>query len=228
MSSTNRGAEREENDAYSTPGWATRALLGWLDQVLPRKEKSDFGVILDPGCGTGSITRELLDWGRSDMVMGVELDERVVESFKVKMGAHPRASTLIRIGDYLDPKWRAVHTKGVDLVVGNPPYKHALPFVRASLELPKRPVVAMLFRLNWAGGQVRGNFHRENRAAVRVLERRPSFKSGWRICKKTGKRVKVTSDSCEYGWFVWGTEASGTWDVLECEKIRRAPPRREG
>ena len=53
MSSTNRGAVRHADDFYSTPAWATRAILPHLRPVQSRS-------VLEPACGDGAIAKELV------------------------------------------------------------------------------------------------------------------------------------------------------------------------
>lgn len=213
MSATGRAPTREELDIYATPGWATRSLLSWLDRTTQIRKFGD-PLILDPGCGSGSISKELSAWSPGSTVVGVEIDERASFPYRAR---GPGKHASFELFDYLDPVLRAEHCAGADLVVCNPPYSRALEFVQASLSLDPRPIVAMLLRLNWMGGTCRREFHSASRAAVLVLTRRPSFKKVRKMSKKTGKMVTTSSDACEYGWFVWGTEADGTWDVLECE-----------
>jgi hypothetical protein len=79
----------------------------------------------------------------------------------------------------------------VDAIVTNPPYSLAQDFVRKALS--EAPHVAMLLRLNFLGSEKRAGFFQRMPPDVYVLPNRPSFARGH-------------TDSCEYGWFVWGPE----------------------
>lgn len=88
----------------------------------------------------------------------------------------------------------------------NPPYTHALEFVKVGLSLTRSSsvegVVAALLRINWMAGQGRRDFHQAWPCDVWVLPKRPSFTGD-------GK-----TDATEYAWFVWGAEYGGRWKVL--------------
>src|SRR5437868_13792031 len=104
MSATNRGAERVADDYYATPAPHVRALLRHYDVRGKR--------VLEPGCGTGSILRELIAAGAH--AVGVELDP----------GRAARASALgvsVGVGDYLTT---LPSPKGFryDFAIGNPPF----------------------------------------------------------------------------------------------------------
>jgi hypothetical protein len=79
-----------------------------------------------------------------------------------------------------------------DLIMTNPLYCLALPFLKRALEL-RAPlgVVVMLLRLNFLGSQRRAAWFRDHRpSGIYLTPRRPCF---------VGKR----SDNCEYTWLVW-------------------------
>ncbi len=176
-------------DFYETPAWAIHAVF----PVLPVVE----GVtrILDPGCGTGAILRELGAAFPENEVLGLEKDRARFEECA-------RSTDLpVELGDFFH------HHERYDLIVSNPPYAYALEFVQHALTLA--PVVCMLLRLPWLAGQARAQWQRENPSQVNVLPRRPSFTGD-------GK-----TDATEYAWFAWGTEKAGTWQVLETAKHQR-------
>lgn len=81
-----------------------------------------------------------------------------------------------------------------DVIATNPPFALAQEFVEHALSLRPRFVV-MLLRLNFLGGSARGAWLRDNTPDVYVLPNRPSFRDD-------GK-----TDSCDYAWFVWRSEA---------------------
>jgi len=181
MSATGRGAAREPLDFYRTPKWCVDALL----------EREKFPpLVLDPGCGDGSILKALRAAKRRPGAFrgfGVELDpERAAEA--------TRAGLRVIEGDFLFYASRMRGLSPAAAVVGNPPYRLAADFARAALELvPHYAKVAFLLRLNFLGSSRRRIDLVGERSPLRrviVLSKRPSF---------TGGRT----DACEYAWFVW-------------------------
>ena len=170
-------------DFYETPSWAIRA-------VIPALPSLDGKRVLDPGCGTGAILRELGAAFPECDITGLEKDRARFE--------HAISTTDLPVirGDFF------THAEKYDAIVSNPPYSHALEFVQHALTLA--PVVCMLLRLPWLASQKRAEWHRENPSHVNVLPKRPSFTGD-------GK-----TDATEYAWFVWGTgrEDAGRWDIL--------------
>ncbi len=171
-------------DFYETPSWAIRA-------VLPALPPVDGLRILDPGCGTGAILRELGAAFPENEIVGLEKDRARFEA------ASASTELPIILGDFFS------HAEKYDLIVSNPPYSYALEFVQHALTLA--PLVCMLLRLPWLASQRRADWHRENPAHVNVLPKRPSFTAD-------GK-----TDATEYAWFIWGTAAAGTYSILHID-----------
>lgn len=172
-------------DFYETPAWAVRAILPHLPAVHEGTQ------ILDPGCGTGAILRELVKaWPHAEIV-GLEKEEGRYKECEVQ------ALPVVQ-GDFLicDDKF--------DMIISNPPYVCALEFVQHAIS--RAPVVCMLLRLPWLASQRRAAWHKENPAALYVLPRRPSFTND-------GK-----TDATDYAWFLWGHAQPGTWTILDVEK----------
>lgn len=159
---------------------------------------------------------------------GLEIDAARAEEARTLFAKERRHH--VTVGDFLTGPQAPC-----DLVIGNPPFKHAMAFVLRALAItwPRRGTVAMLLRMNWLASQDRMAFHRENPADLFVLSRRPSFCAslkckacGWgdvqrldalraRACPLCGGKVVVTtSDSTEYAWFVWGPGRGGRWQIL--------------
>lgn len=181
MSSTNRGSRTEGADNYPTPGWCVRRLLEAVS--LPG------GVWLEPGAGEGAIIREVQAFRKDVHFASIEcrpecqpsllpISEVVIDDF-LKMG-------LLE----LLPLQREHRTGALfDVVVMNPPFRLAFPFIKKALEVA-HTVVALL-RLNFLGSEKRQAFFREMPPDLHVLPNRPSFEKG-------------RTDSIEYAWFVWG------------------------
>jgi len=179
MSSTGRASKREAKDFYPTPPWLTEALCEELEELLIPPES-----ILEPAAGDGAITKVLEEtWPLADIH---QLDIRHEPSV-----------------DFLTepPK------PEFDLIITNPPYSHALEFVKRAMEWRRNfnSTVVMLLRLNWLGSQVRASWLRKNPPEVWVTPRRPCF-------------IKGTADSCEYAWFLWGPQIPWGTRWLSTEK----------
>ena len=183
MSATNRGSERAQNDYYRTPDWAIDALLSLEDFR---------GNALDPGCGDGAILSALSERPQFESVLGVELDPTLA-SRAADSGALGRLDVVE--GDFLDYAEKVSTHRSFDAVIGNPPYKHAADFARASLGCVRDGgKVALLLRLNFLGSsRKRLDLVGTGSALahVIVLSRRPSFTGN-------GK-----TDATDYAWFVW-------------------------
>lgn len=202
MSATNRGAKRVENDFYGTPRWATEAIL---KRLLERGLEQ--GTVLEPGCGTGAIIRSLVEMGwNPHKILGIELDaERADKAYG--FGRIEQKDFLAQ-GGY--------STSGIvpgskyDLVIGNPPYSLALPFVQKSLALTDHCVV-MLLRLGWAEAKCRAAFHKNYPGHLHVLTKRPSF--------GLNKHGKKGTDATAYAWWQWGGPGyvPGKWEILYVE-----------
>ena len=233
MSSKGRIKDRQPDDYYSTPAWATRAILPHLNLT---------GRIFEPAAGKGAIVTELLRAGVSpDNLYANELNP---DRAKI---CEEAAEVETERGDFLtfDFGWRG-HAK---LIITNPPYLLAQEFILRAKEFadPNHGEVAMLLRVNFLSGLERQTFWRTHPAHVFVLPKQPSFcviqrdvfqcqhcKRKWKVPHSEGpfavpsedqcecgeipifkKTVKTANDSCEYGWFVWGPKRERRWDVLE-------------
>ena len=212
MSATGRsiaagtGYVRHPDDYFSTPGWATRAILPFLPLS---------GKIFEPAAGEGAIIAEILRFtkGRAD-VWGGEIDQdrtdtanlTLVEEFGARIDGLP----YVHRGDALDRPWSQS-----DLVVTNPPFALAMEFVQRFHEwVTAGATMAMLLRLNWLSSQKRARWLRENTPSVYVLPRRPSF---------TGNGT----DSADYGWFVWSPSPS-TVRILDVESTTKGEQKHHG
>lgn len=186
MSATKRGAVRQVNDLYETPGWLTQAILPHLEQLLRTTRKpfdwADGSVqVLEPACGKLAIASEIQrQWS------GVRL---YVSDLVAGSGAgYSWPST-----DFL----RVTPNPVFDLIITNPPFSLALEFVQQAMHWRRdsNSIVAMLLRLNWLGSQQRAPWLRQHTPAVYVTPRRPAF--------STNKQGKVGTDSADYAWMVW-------------------------
>jgi SAM-dependent methyltransferase len=178
MSSTNRGSARDLDDAYHTPPALALLICEHLRDALDVRPAS----ILEPGCGRGSFLRAArLIWPDAE-ILGVELNPALVEASRALNAARIEQRDFALMGG-------SGMSERFDLVVGNPPFKHAEEFTRHGLTmLNECGVVAFILRLNFLGGQERyRDFHvKLPLRHVAIMPKRPGF-------TKDGK-----SDSIEY------------------------------
>jgi hypothetical protein len=167
MSSTGRGAIRVGNDYYRTPAWAVEAILPHLDPPL---------CVLDPGCGDGAIGA-IVGPHFGVLTIGIEIDERMAERARRSRdnATGLRHYDTVHCADYLGGSEGRLPESG-QLIIGNPPFKHAMAFVARSLELAgPLGTVCMLLRLPWMASKGRQAHHRRHPSDVFVLPVRPSF-----------------------------------------------------
>lgn len=218
MSSTNRGAERERDDFYETPAWATEALLRQVVPFAGDLEPEGFAV-LDPFAGRGAILDVCAAAGVR--TLGIEKDEA--------RASQCAAKHICTLGDAFTFEPR----DGFDAIITNPPFSMAQKAAEWCLEHAHGRPVAMLLRLAFLESMERVAFHKRHPASIYVLPRRPSFLTKeqkarihaeaiarWEADGKRGQRPSPPStDSCAYGWFVWWQpETGGRWSVLDVEK----------
>jgi hypothetical protein len=171
--------ERIAHDHYPTPKlFVEKGLLlverAVTDERYPGPPPSPYASlfsprILDPGAGEGvwgASARALWTPGE---VVGVELRDT----------PRPEAYDRWHLGDFLQMSdLSPLSGTGYDLVIGNPPYKHAEAFVRKSLDLTREGgVVCFLFYLTFLESQRRGDglFAEHPPFTVAVSKSRPKF-----------------------------------------------------
>jgi spermidine synthase len=172
---------RERNDDYPTPGPLVRLIVDRLARDNPRPS-----TILEPSCGSGRFMRACRQVWPDAQVTGVEINPDHVQACRDRGLRVHRADMLAvdreRLGRF-------------DLIVGNPPYSLAEPFIRR-LRACMNPDgwLVFLLRLNFLGGQRRYGRLWAKWPATRVycLPHRPSFKTG-----------ENKTDMTEYGVFCW-------------------------
>ena len=164
--------ERRQFDFYPTPADKVQHGLELVQQDL--RESLGTGLrtdprILDPGAGDGVWGRECAKLWPDSYLVGVELREGCYD---------PRYDHWIT-GDFHDPNVLATSAhEEFDLVVGNPPYRHATHFVEKSLSLLRHGGrLLFLLRLAFLESQKRGTglFLKSPPKRVVVCMRRPSF-----------------------------------------------------
>lgn len=197
MSSTNRGANRNEADFYPTPAWAVRRIL----EAFPFPG----GRWFEPAAGDGAIIRATNEIRQDVRWDACELRGECAKELE-RLGTNPEICDFLFI-----PPGRM---RGrFDVILTNPPYSLAATFIEQCLRLA--PIVAMPLRLNFLGSESRVEFWRRvGLPDVFVLPNRPDF-SG------------AGGDSCEYAWFVFHPGQTGLLSILKSTPLaarrRRAP-----
>lgn len=209
MSSTNRGAEREEDDQYFT---RYPTALGICRQLAADGVTGN--RILEPSAGKGSFVATAAEVWRPDTLVWNDLTpELLLPEHRTRAENNAKVLTGLS-ADFL--LLQSAHTGLFDIVIGNPPYSDAEAHVRQGLNfLTEDGALAFLLRLNFLGGIDRGDTLWRDCPPefVYALDKRPNFVDGYRI-NKEGKRVKKGTDSCEYGIFVWRKQRPAYEPVL--------------
>lgn len=169
-----RRRQRHAHDFYRTPPEITRQFLAvWARGKSP-------ATILEPAAGDGAMLEPLREhWPQAELSAWDITPQ------------HPDVKPLAF--------FLSADTKH-DLIITNPPYKHALEFAERGLEmLTPGGYLVLLLRLNFLASKRRAAFFRQHLPTdVYVLSRRPSF------LQQTGENPREwATDFSDYGWFVW-------------------------
>lgn len=187
--------ERQSRDLYITPDGVVEPLLAELERAC-RFSGWLHPRILDPGAGTGVLTRAIRKQWPNASITAVELNPEHEDALL------PVADEVV-IADFLTYE---PDREGFDLIIGNPPFSLALPFLERALALEgsapwaPRPRVAFLANFNFLGSDDRVDTFIERLDALhtsqRTLAPRPSFIGGG-------------ADSTEYAWQLWNAPEVG-------------------
>lgn len=177
-------ATRKHLDQYYTPQPVADALVA---HYLTRFQKPR--IVVEPSVGKGAWARALNEQAQPEKIIGVDL-EPSPDCFCDKVIA----------GDFAqyDPC-----PENPDLIIGNPPFSHALQHVEHARTIVRRGGrVALLLRLAFTESAARVHFWTGNKPRlVTVLAQRPSF---------TGGGV----DQHAYGFFVWEDGYDGPSEIV--------------
>lgn len=172
---------RDPLDRYYTPEGLALQLTREVRRRFFSKTGQKFPTtILEPSAGGGAFVRASRIVFPTSRIVSWDIDP---EATSDKAAKH-------HTGDWLN----APPALDVQLVIGNPPYKHAQEFVERSIfEVSEYGgVVAYLLRLAFLESRKRKPFFDKHPPAhVIVLSERPSFTTN-------GK-----TDGCAYGFFIW-------------------------
>ena len=166
--------ERAENDFYATDPKSVLSLLA--------VEDFNNGVILEPCCGQGHISKILKAYTNSDVASSDIVDRGYGDG---------QIDFLNKNSTFMD----------IDYIVTNPPFKLAKEFVDKSLKIATKKV-AMFLKIQFLEGQSRKEWFKNTplKTVYVFSKRQVVFNNGDKINPKTGKAWANTMCFC---WFVW-------------------------
>jgi len=178
---------RVEKDNYVTPDAYAKFGVDTAISILNKKKAKDI-TFMEPGCGDFQPHLGFFKDRYPEAKM-IGVDVRDVE---------PKQGEEVISGcDFLRTPEEAIFeaagiTGGVDLIVTNPPYSHALEFIFKSLVmLSKGGVAGFLLKLDFLGSKGRASlFSNTPFHSLCVSAGRPSFVNG-------------STDMHNYGYFFW-------------------------
>lgn len=193
MSSHPKSGKRSERDFYVTP---IEAVIPLVQEIRDRWGKVSEPVILDPGAGTGNITRATRTVWPKAHIVAVEINP------EHEAALHDAGASEVVIGDYLTTPLDG----GFDLIIGNPPFSLAVEFIDRSREhLNLLGIMSMLLQFNFVGGELRVDWWKARpQQAQRTLAPRPSFSGD----------VKG-NDSVDYAWHIWDEQRPHFWPPFD-------------
>lgn len=194
---------RHKDDFYVTPAWVTHA-------IAPHLKKA--GVIVDAGCGTGAIGRALraVEKPPYAIMYGFESDDDRRLHCKRTPGLY--AAELM---DWFGECWLDVEPKEVDLIISNPPFRHALRFLELALERVKPGgEVAFLLPAQW-DQETNEDAAGRKRERGRFLDRlKQDGREGYGKYAVEGRidfKGDGRTDRIAYAWFVFGPGHEGVY-----------------
>lgn len=175
------GQEREENDFYATHPMAIPPLL----DVLGWEKGGKF--IFEPSCGQGHLSQMLDLYGHN--VISTDLIDRGYGIGGI---------------DFLKPT--PFDGYPFDAVITNPPYKHALQFVKKSIEIA--PIVCHFLNIKFLESTTRQSFFKE-------FPPRYVCVFSYRIpCSMNAKFSKKEASTVCYAWFIWERGFTGRPEII--------------
>jgi len=156
-------SKRDVDDYYAT--------TTDLARLICRTVKRDVGPstpdrILEPGCGAGTFLEAIREtWPKAEL-HGIEI--------RPELGLYARTNGFdVTVADVLDAELAQY-----DLIIGNPPFKHADAFIPLLMRhLEPGGVLAFILRLNYLAGAARYAelWSKHGPARIYPLPKRPGF-----------------------------------------------------
>lgn len=192
MSSTNRGAVRNEADFYETPDYSVYSLMDVIGMNLLWFPLPWFS----PCVGNGAIQKAISRWYReNEVTLNGELFEPTWDCLDIREEAeYPHETT-----DFLT--WKNPK-RSYSLIIDNPPFTPAQEIIEKCFTMQAaEPTVIMLERLNFFGSKKRAAWwDKRTPSHLAPLSERPDF---------TGNG----GDSCDYAWFFWNYDSVVSWPL---------------
>lgn len=169
--------ERELNDFYATPPFATKKLIEKLEIDYPELKN---GIIWEPACGKGHISETLKQAGYN-----VHSSDLIYRGY----GRLDEYDFLCKDNTYTDYN-----------IITNPPYKYAKEFVEKSMDIMKDGnICCMLLKLTFLEGKKRYEmFKKYPPEKILVFSSRINCSHGGDFEKDPEQGGAVA-----YAWYIW-------------------------
>lgn len=184
-------SERNANDHYPTPPWATYALVENEKTHLDRHLSVTGSFVHEPAAGRGWMAEELARCGYP--VVATDLYDYEETRWRVKSGV-----------DFLGDGCAEL-VVSPSVIITNPPYKNDLAEKFAKTAVLRAPYVAMLCRLTWAESKRRYTFFRDNPPSKILF-----FSQRFSCDEQYFSDEKSEGVMVAYAWWVWDKNRSGT------------------
>lgn len=204
---------RHKDDFYVTPPWVTHA-------IVPRLKTPH--TVLDVGCGTGAIGRTLRQVWQNVKIVGIEADVARAEA------CNDAGYAFVAYDNWLDridgdEYWYGSQFRndavraigGADLIISNPPFRHALRFLELALDRVKPGgEVAFLLPAQW-DQETNEDAEGRKRERGRLLDRlKHDGREGYGKYAVEGRidfKGDGRTDRIAYAWFVFGPGHEGVY-----------------
>lgn len=166
--------EREKDDFYPTPAWATQALIDNYGTRIRELIGTDF-YVWEPACGDGAMSDVLIENGIP--VFSSDLIDR----------------DYGHVINFLSNNDNPYGSRGI---ITNPPFKLAEEFIRKAHSLDNNKFTCMFLRLSFLEGQKRKKLFEEFPPKyVYVFSKRVSL--------GRADSAEKNMNAVAYAWFVW-------------------------
>jgi hypothetical protein len=170
MSRHPKKAPRSKSDFYATPPELVRRMVATALTICPAP-----AWVLEPGCDKAPFLREVLNqYPGVRGLVGIEYEPAPTGMEEVPF------PMVLRFGtDFM--AWAEEEKVKYDLIITNPPFSLALPFLRSGLKmLEEGGWLFYLLRLGWLEGKKRKEELHDSHppSTVHVIVPRPSFTGG--------------------------------------------------